>query len=91
MRSERRRATGASLSLSSTLPLGRPIWEQSTRLAPRSRRRLEGGEGGPDAAIVEDGAGLGVQGDVEVDPDKDSLAVHVYLVDCFLGHIQGSV
>ena len=55
------------------------------------QEELEGGEGGPDAAIVEDGAGLGVEGDVEVDPDKDSLAVHVYLVDCFLGHSQGSV
>ena len=54
------------------------------------QEELEGGEGGSDAAIVEDCAGLGVQGDVEIDPDKDSLAVHVYLIDCFLGHSQGS-
>ena len=55
------------------------------------QEELEGGEGGPDAAIVEDCAGLGVQGDVEVDPDKDSLAVYVDLVDCFLGHAGGLV
>ena len=55
------------------------------------QKELEGGEGSPDAAIIEDCAGLGVQGDVEVDPDKDSLAVHVYLVDCFLGHAGGLV
>ena len=89
MRSERRRATGASLSLSSTLPLGPTHVGAEYKARAPVQEELEGGEGGPDAAIVEDCAGLGVEGDVEVDSDKDSLAVHVYLVDCFLGHSQG--
>ena len=80
---------GGSLRLSSTFPLGRPMWEQRTRLAPRSRRSWRVGRDAPDAAIVEDGTGLGVKGDVEVHSDKDSLAVYVDLVDCFLVIVRG--